>query len=1094
MPSVYKYNLEQADFPFEQEDYGTLSGSVASTVDYGSGLPVQSEPDYSTDLYYPPTPTPPNPPALPYLNFGFIWETQDQYPGGGFTTNGFVGQAVTTKDYTPPLDLYILLAGEVLKKLVKVWVGTGQLFEIREDGGIRLIRGTGESSGTLRFDESTVGATEKVSFSPPENNQLYSISGSSVEKFVSNTPEDTILFSAGGVGLTRQEWNYGYYGDDNNPGTSGIITLGAGSIPTGVVFSAEITGAGSLFALGEKDEKVTWSYNKSSVGFGTEDWGYVYEQAAAINWGFITDAVGGVDQNWGLITETDFTEAPFGTILFDQTTEGDTRLLYLYQVTGAGTSGGITISGRPLVHPEVDYTPHYGIDQNIGIGTTGIQISGEIETPLRTFSHVGVGGFRFLPYSIAGGNLSLDNDPTPTFDSSVEYWDNEFGAAAVEKFAADPPVGTVLFNTGGSAEESFIAQTPEDVVLFVISGEIEEPLRTFDEVGVASTITLTGTLVERQTDDYFGSGITTVSGSAETKQIGVFGYYGDDRNPGTSGIITVFGSPLENPDTGVTYIPHYGIDQNIGVGTTGILFSIGPGGFDIEGNPIGGRYYSPIYPLNAGGIGGPGSPGIGTFRLNDDRNLTITRALLPYFGSGTINVTGIASEAFGNQVDDDVTTALFDISGVGSCREIANYGYYGDDRDPGTSGIITISTQTTEMVERRTFDYIGSGTGNFSGSASDIKVTKSTSGSGSLFITGGSAESRTADPADGTVLYTFSGEADQSYQRATVIGSGVITLNNNPVDVKATSVEEGSGLIVLSGESANQWVPNYPGGGLFRIGKRESTCDSVDLTCDTQDESNNSFSRQTSGLTETALIQISDAAATAEEDLFVFEASGTITLTSAGETKVLRGFSQDSTVDITLSGIGAESFTRSTYQGSGSLRKLSGAAERVEWAPVGGVVLVDIDGSAETRLESDYPYVGIGQITLSGSGSTKVERDFTDGNTVLFKLSGELLFPDVRFIPNFNGGGTITILGSGDESTARPYKGTGGLFGLASGLEAYARTPYIGVGTIYIGKYDPNGEAAQGPGGLGALPGGGASGGGTEKREFEPERVYVCII
>ena len=359
MPSVYKFNLEQADFPYEQEDYGTLSGSVSSTVDYGSGLPVQNEPDYSTDLYYPPTPTPSTPPGLPYLNFGFIYETQDQYPGGGLTTSGLVGQAKTTKDYTPPLDLYIILAGEVLKKLVKVWVGTGQLFEIREDGGIRLIRQTGEASGTLRFDESTVGATEKVTFNPPENNQLYSISGSSVEKFVANTPEDTILFSAGGVGLTKQEWNYGYYGDDNDPGTSGIVTLGAGSVPTGVSFIVELDGNGSLFSLGEKDESVTWSYNKSSIGFGTEDWGYVYEQAAPVNWGFITDPVGGSDQNWGLITETDFTELPFGTILFDQTVEGDTRLLYLYQVTGAGTSGGITISGRPLVHPEVDYTPHY---------------------------------------------------------------------------------------------------------------------------------------------------------------------------------------------------------------------------------------------------------------------------------------------------------------------------------------------------------------------------------------------------------------------------------------------------------------------------------------------------------------------------------------------------------------------------------------------------------------------------------------------------------------------------------------------------------------------------------------------------------------
>ena len=106
MPSVYKFNLEQADFPYEQEDYGTLSGSVASTVDYGSGLPVQSEPDYSTDLYYPPTPTPSTPPGLPYLNFGFIYETQDQYPGGGLTTSGLTGEAKTTKDYTPPLDLY----------------------------------------------------------------------------------------------------------------------------------------------------------------------------------------------------------------------------------------------------------------------------------------------------------------------------------------------------------------------------------------------------------------------------------------------------------------------------------------------------------------------------------------------------------------------------------------------------------------------------------------------------------------------------------------------------------------------------------------------------------------------------------------------------------------------------------------------------------------------------------------------------------------------------------------------------------------------------------------------------------------------------
>ena len=270
----------------------------------------------------------------------------------------------------------------------------------------------------------------------------------------------------------------------------------------------------------------------------------------------------------------------------------------------------------------------------------------------------------------------------------------------VESITWDPPVDTVLYDFSGNALERLSAQTPERTVNVVISGVGTDEKFTVREVGVASTITLTGTLVEKQTDDYVGSGIATISGDAETRQIGVFGYYGDDADPGTSGIITVFGE-LNHPD--IDYTPHYGIDKNIGIGTTGIQFGIGPFGFDIEGNPLGGRYYSPIYPgSNAGGVEGPGSPGIGTFRLNDDKGLTITRALLPYFGRGTINVTGIASEAFGNQVDDDVTTALFNISGVGSCREIL-FRYMVIMvmmRDPGTSGIITISTQTTEMVER----------------------------------------------------------------------------------------------------------------------------------------------------------------------------------------------------------------------------------------------------------------------------------------------------------------------------------------------------------------------------------------------------------
>ena len=53
------------------------------------------------------------------------------------------------------------------------------------------------------------------------------------------------------------------------------------------------------------------------------------------------------------------------------------------------------------------------------------------------------------------------------------------------------------------------------------------------------------------------SGITTISGVGITKEIQVFGYYGDDRDPGTSGTFTFSNTPLVHPE--VRYIPSIGI-------------------------------------------------------------------------------------------------------------------------------------------------------------------------------------------------------------------------------------------------------------------------------------------------------------------------------------------------------------------------------------------------------------------------------------------------------------------------------------------------------------------------------------------------------
>ena len=139
----------------------------------------------------------------------------------------------------------------------------------------------------------------------------------------------------------------------------------------------------------------------------------------------------------------------------------------------------ITLSGTPLVHPDVDYTPHYGIDRNIGIGTTGIQLSGGCDDIIVGYGYNGTGDIRFTPYVTIGGDLDLskeikppsfDQDPTPT-------WDTEFSvAAATERVTWDPAEGTVLFSATGTANESIIAQTPEDVeVLFRFIGSTIDP-------------------------------------------------------------------------------------------------------------------------------------------------------------------------------------------------------------------------------------------------------------------------------------------------------------------------------------------------------------------------------------------------------------------------------------------------------------------------------------------------------------------------------------------------------------------------------------------------------------------------------------------
>ena len=109
-----------------------------------------------------------------------------------------------------------------------------------------------------------------------------------------------------------------------------------------------------------------------------------------------------------------------------------------------------------------------------------------------------------------------------------------FSGASVVRFTADSVEGTVLFDTKGASALTALNQ------VYGYYGDDRDP----------------GT-----------SGITTISGVGITKPIQVFGYYGDDKDPGTSGGFTFSNTPLVHPF--VDYTPSIGIGVAVLYQTSG---------------------------------------------------------------------------------------------------------------------------------------------------------------------------------------------------------------------------------------------------------------------------------------------------------------------------------------------------------------------------------------------------------------------------------------------------------------------------------------------------------------------------------------------
>jgi len=915
-----------------------------------------------------------------------------------------------------------------------------------------------------------------------------SISATALEAYSAQTPEDTQLFSISGVSSTREIQVYGinpgdhlypqpidksggnivitntsiiypfvdytpHYGIEKNIGigTTGIKLDGLSILR----FSPSYEATGTLFGIGEKLESRTYVYDE-----------YDFIEYVIVNTGSILDGLTLPSEDYGDLSYTESTES-FGFIVDQQTNTQISGPIYPF--------GQINVVNGFSPQDTEAYPGGPGVGKSWSFTITGY--IGDL--PIYTLSGIS-SNFELQVYGkdyLTSGALILSS-------SLIE--------ADVDSYVG---IGTISISETGL--ESFSAQTPEDTQLFSISGTLVEK---FVEDADESTqlFSISGIAIEKDVDSYVGIETILVSGTAleafsaqtpeDTQLFSISGIATESitSNPPENTQLFSISGELVHPN--IDFTPHYGIEKNIGIGTTGIQFRRGVGFTpDSEGNTRDARTYSNVYPLNDKV---PGT-GIGTFLFDQINKTAKYSPLTPWTGIGTVNVsTGFSpkdTEAYpgGPGVGKSwsftrtayIASGLIEISGVSLTREIQVYGINpGDHLYPQpideSGGLIIISQQTSEIIVLETDSYEGGGSYLTSGNA-EYTQSNNFVGSGSISISETALEAFSAQTPEDTQLFSISGTSLEAYSAQTPEIEVLYTIDGNVIETVSYAYN-GVGSVNVNGSAETILIKDYPTTGSIRFVTRTSdnnydTCDSVEVTCDEEISAN--VSLVVNPVDTTVLFNIEGIASTRE--IAAYDYTGI-------NTCIISGFSTNIKLTHSESGFGTIFAISSSldnevdsYRGIGTLFAVSGGSEVYSAQTPESTILISINGSATTKIESEYTIVGIGQINLSGNSSTEKISTYTQIGSGLITLSGELVYPNIIFIPAYKGSGSLNVIGYSNNSLIKIYENTSGnLFKLSSGFESFSRATYIGIGTIYTQSTAAN----------------------TEVNPFQISRTYVVII
>ena len=583
---------------------------------------------------------------------------------------------------------------------------------------------------------------------------------------------------------------------------------------------------------GSGDESVVWQSPEGTVtiltsGFGTETLTKVDVGIGTASFsGELVERVrfeevgSGTISLVGIGSEKLISNPPEGTSLFTPYGTVDPLRAAYAEVADKAT---LRLSGE-LVHPDIDYTPHYGIDRNIGI-ETGFTLS-------------------------AGGGLNEDGTGP--------------GIVTSRFIPRYPASGTIFID--GKAIGRTNAPILTDGTIYILGIGTEGNGVIDDDTGIGD---LNG--VEFGAKERFipapiiaGPVLFNFVGSAPNRPIQVFGYYGDDRDPGTSGSITISTEQDKTLYREITKAP-----VGVGIGTfSGTLDFRKTNSFDGSGSlyTIGGAAESTLVrPVGAGTlfISGPYGAAEAYSAQTPENTATLTISgdadafrQRQYDASGTLHVSGIAEErntfsevgggslfAFASGAESitpvvSTFTVLVNVGGESENRKIQVFGYYGDDKDPGTSGTISIVGELTHPQIDYTPAPDGSGLFNFTGESTTVyRITAIIIG-GTATISGSADVSFTSGAGEETMLFKILGDADE--KPIQVFGyygddrdpgtSGITTVSGvgitKPIQVFGYYGDDRdpgtSGKLQLSSTTLVHpfvdFTPSPDGSGLFKIG------------------------------------------------------------------------------------------------------------------------------------------------------------------------------------------------------------------------------------------------------------------------------------